>query len=433
MNKFALVFLFAASINADIPAHCLLDDVAGDWSFSLTSTIEDGSSYRANCPASFQAAPHETFNLTLTKPNVAVSADGDMVGTWTMVYDQGVEVVINERKFFHFFDFIQEGDNVTTFCNRNLKSFAWYHDAKATPGSSPKNWGCFTAAKIGESPSIRTHKVASHQGLSLGVPRSDTWMAERPRSAIDHRPEEIKYNGLPESIDWDNDGYVALMRDQLTCGSCFAFAGTAMLETRAKIKNNGSLLTNNLMLSPQEIVSCCGYAQGCDGGFGYLVAKYAEDFGLSEDPCFPYEAGIVGMSPDKQPKCAKRCTDKPLYHATGYRYVGNYFGNCSEAEMMRELVNRGPLAVGITVPASFEDYRSGIYIENKEDDPTYETFEPTGHAVLVVGYGIENGTKYWRVRNSWGRHFGETGYFRVRRGTDEISIESMAVSSDMAV
>ena len=53
--------------------------------------------------------------------------------------------------------------------------------------------------------------------------------------------------------------------------------------------------------------------------------------------------------------------------------------------------------------------------------------------MLVVGYGSLNGTKYWRVKNSWGRHFGETGYFRVGRGTDEIAIESMAVVADVTV
>ena len=105
--------------------------------------------------------------------------------------------------------------------------------------------------------------------------------------------------------------------------------------------------------------------------------------------------------------------------------------------MMRALVEGGPLAVGITVPRSFEEYRSGIYVENKEEGvhgtTPYKPFEPTGHAVLVVGYGVEDGVKFWRVKNSWGRHFGETGYFRVRRGTDEISIESMAVATDVYV
>ena len=105
--------------------------------------------------------------------------------------------------------------------------------------------------------------------------------------------------------------------------------------------------------------------------------------------------------------------------------------------MMHELVSSGPLAVGITVPRSFEEYRSGVYIEDKTVDQRvdgpYEPFEPTGHAVLIVGYGVDKGVKYWRVKNSWGRHFGETGYFRVRRGTDEISIESMAVTADVHV
>ena len=80
--------------------------------------------------------------------------------------------------------------------------------------------------------------------------------------------------------------------------------------------------------------------------------------------------------------------------------------------MLQALVSHGPLAVGIAVPQSFINYRSGIYIENKEQLPAYKPFEPTEHAVLVVGYGEEDGVDYWRVKNSWGRHFGETGFFR---------------------
>ena len=427
MRVFALLLSALSVAHADIPAHCLATDVLGEWTYAL-SRASDSSDLKESCPAK---DAKDKVAITLHAPNVATDAAGNR-GSWTMIYDQGFEVTIHDRKYFHFMHYTTDASgNVTTDCGRSLADFGWAHDVP-TPGRSPENWACFTASKTANGP-LRSAAPARHgSGRLLGVPRSDVHLADAPKAVRNHPSE---YEGLPDSFDWSDKtekaptGRIEPMRDQLTCGSCFAFAGTTMIAARARVKSDAAN-DANLMLSPQSIVSCTGYAQGCDGGFPYLVAKFAEDFGVPTDPCFPYEAGIVG---ERQPKCAKQCADKgALVRATNYRYVGGYFGNCSEAAMMRELVNSGPVAVGITVPQSFEDYRSGIYVEDKAAAAPYKPFEPTGHAVLVVGFGEEGGVKYWRVKNSWGRHFGETGYFRVRRGTDEISIESMAVATDVA-
>lgn len=84
--------------------------------------------------------------------------------------------------------------------------------------------------------------------------------------------------------------------------------------------------------------------------------------------------------------------------------------------MMQEIYQRGPIACGIAVPAALEDYTGGIFHDTTGDMNIV-------HDISVVGYGVENGTKYWVVRNSWGSHFGESGFFRVVRGINNIGIE----------
>ena len=135
------------------------------------------------------------------------------------------------------------------------------HDAPATPGSAPANWQCYLAKKQGGA-AIRHYVAAAHDpGRLLGVPRSEHWLADQPRAVPDARPEAIKYAGLPAAFDWSNvtgASFLEPMRDQLTCGSCFAFAGTSMLAARARVRN-ASWNAANLMLSPQAVVSCSGY------------------------------------------------------------------------------------------------------------------------------------------------------------------------------
>ena len=107
------------------------------------------------------------------------------------------------------------------------------------------------------------------------------------------------------------------------------------------------------------------------------------------------------------------------------------FNSCNEESMMLALYKNGPIAVSFEVYNDFLHYKGGIYRHTKFADELnrFNPFDLTNHVVLLVGYGQDpvSGLKYWVVENSWGEHWGEDGFFRIIRGTDECGIESMAV------
>lgn len=84
---------------------------------------------------------------------------------------------------------------------------------------------------------------------------------------------------------------------------------------------------------------------------------------------------------------------------------------------MQELVTNGPMYVAFTVYADFPTYKSGVY--------THQSGSALGgHAVTLVGYGELDGTKYWKIKNSWNEQWGNGGHFLIQRGTNECGIEN---------
>ncbi|KAG8182969.1 hypothetical protein JTE90_013421 [Oedothorax gibbosus] len=254
-------------------------------------------------------------------------------------------------------------------------------------------------------------------GLKSRIHRSPR--VERKLSSISKK----LYKELPAEFDWRNVSgvnYVSPVRNQGSCGSCYSFSSMGMLEARLRVQTNNKV---QVTFSPQDIVSCSEYAQGCEGGFPYLIAgKYAQDFGVTPEECNPYTG--------KDDKCSEKQCKR--YYVADYKYIGGFYGGCNEELMKMELVANGPIAVSFEVYPDFQQYKGGIYHHTGIGlQYKFDPFHITNHAVLAVGYGTDKttGEKYWIVKNSWGPQWGENGFFRIRRGTDECSIESIAVAA----
>ncbi len=435
---------------SDTPANCTYEDIRGTWTFHIGAGGQDNT---INCSSSFDVV--KTVTVTLSYPDTAKDDQGN-TGFWTIIYNQGFEVVVDDYKYFSFSNYTMiDRKTVVSYCHSTFNG--WSHKVDES------DWACYYGEKQSVDKSDHSKVAVVEDQLDLDRVyvknldfvnainnKTKLWKAahypeyegitlrDRLRRAggVSHfrqqwfpevatvRPEtRLRAKDLPAGMDWrkmNGYTYVTPVRNQGTCGSCYAFASMAMLESRLMIASNGSM---HKVFSPQDVVGCSEYSQGCEGGFPYLIAgKYAEDFGVVEEECFPYVAHDT--------KCYER-SGCQRYMAHNYKYVGGYFGACNEQEMMMALQD-GPVSVAFEVTDDFQQYRSGIYQHTGLTD-SFNPFRLTNHAVLLVGYGEVDGTKYWIVKNSWGMAWGEGGYFRIIRGRNELNIESMAVTADPIV
>jgi cathepsin B len=190
------------------------------------------------------------------------------------------------------------------------------------------------------------------------------------------------------------------IRDQQSCGSCWAFAASEVLSDRLCIASQGK---TDVILSPQDLVSCDKNDYGCGGGYLDISWDYIVANGVVSDECYPYSSGSgdTGSCQISSGKCQADGQSFHKYFATSYK---QNFGSIEEVK--EEIYNNGPVETGFLVYYDFMSYKSGIYRQTS-------SYLMGGHAVKIVGWGVENGVNYWVVANSWGAAWGEAGHFRI--------------------
>jgi len=198
-------------------------------------------------------------------------------------------------------------------------------------------------------------------------------------------------NNLPDSWDWRDKGAVSPVKNQGSCGSCWAFSTTGALEGLNYL-NTSKMVT----FSEQQLVDCDNDVDGCNGGLMDDALMYASKFGIETEATYPYR-GVDG-------ECKYSKSDAQMVN-TGC--------NCVEPKSIEQLqaaVVQQPVSIAVQAnQVSWQFYTGGVISSFCGDQ--------LDHGVLAVGYAQEKGKDAWIVKNSWGPNWGNAGYVYIERNT----------------
>ncbi|CAH1391948.1 unnamed protein product [Nezara viridula] len=213
---------------------------------------------------------------------------------------------------------------------------------------------------------------------------------------------------IPESIDWRTSGAVTPVKNQGSCGSCWAFSSTGAIEGQL-FKKTGKLVS----LSEQQLMDC-SYSynnSACRGGLMDNSFNYLKDVeGLESENSYPYEG--------KNKRC--RYNENKVVPGTKVKAYTD-IEELDDDALKAAVATVGPISIAVTADnRGFKFYGSGVFdgetCGNKLD-----------HGILLVGYGSEDGEDYWLVKNSWGPRWGENGFMKLTRNKkNACGISSMA-------
>ncbi len=206
----------------------------------------------------------------------------------------------------------------------------------------------------------------------------------------------------PSELDWcnkDGKNWVTPVKDQESCGACWAFAALAQLEATFNILENDPDL--DLDLSEQTPVSGCSDAGDCTNGDPNKALEFIMEKGVPTEECDPYTA---------QNESCTQCTDWKSEARTVLEVsTVTDFGEYKDYDKIIGVLQHHPVLSFIATTADgFHAYSGGIF--------SYEGEEAflSDHVVCIVGWSEEE--DYWKFKNSWGEDWGDNGFMLIKRG-----------------
>ncbi len=207
---------------------------------------------------------------------------------------------------------------------------------------------------------------------------------------LQYEPSKLSLKDLPNNWDWRTKNVVSKVKNQSTCGCCWAFSAVQAAESHYAIKT-GKLYD----LSEQQLLDCDLVDHSCGGGLHYRGLDYIAKVGLVEEKNYSYKK--------RRFNCTIKDTDI-VAKFSGYKNITS-----DEIEMQKALYELGPISIGMDATV-LQFYIGGVA------NP-WLCSNTNNHAVLIVGYGHSIfGRDYWLIKNSWGTWWGESGYFKLIRG-----------------
>lgn len=243
---------------------------------------------------------------------------------------------------------------------------------------------------------LRPQEINNTAAAAAGVSKKGAALKDghKKKKGAALKDGQLRY--MPGSVDWRAQGAVTEIKNQGSCGSCWAFAAVAATEGLVKIAT-GELIS----MSEQQVLDCTGGISSCSGGDINAALRYvAASGGLQPEAAYAY----VGQ----QGACRGfGATPNSAASVGAPQWAGLY----GDEGVLEQLVASQPIAVAVeATDPDFRHYRSGVYAGSPSCG------QRINHAVTVVGYGADGvGQEYWVVKNQWGTMWGEAGYMRIAR------------------